>query len=57
MRGAHAVRKPVHHELGLVLGHDQVMSNDQVGPEVLALIQRDLDLVADRCQSWERDLD
>ena len=55
------MRKPVRRELGLVLGHDQVMSNDQVGGnfalalelgrlgrEALALIQRGLDLVADR---------
>ena len=54
------MRKPVRRELGLglglVLGHGQVMFNDQVGREALALIQRGLDLVADRCQCWERDL-
>ena len=69
MRSAHPVRKPVRRELGLVLGYDQVMSNDQVGDdfalalelgrigrEALALIQRGLDLVADRCQCRKRDL-
>ena len=60
MRGARPVRKPVRRELGLVmglvLGHGQVMFNDQVGREALALIQRGLDLVDDRCQCWERDL-
>ena len=61
MRGAHPVRTPVRRKLGLVLGNDQVMFNDQVGDdfalaldlgrlgrEALALIQRGLDLVADR---------
>ena len=61
MRGAHPVRKPVRRELGLVLGHGHVMSNDQVGDdfalalelgglerEALALIWRGLDLVAGR---------
>ena len=60
------MRKPVRHELGLVLGHGQVMSNDQVGNdfaltlelerlrlEALALIQRGLDLVADRILKLE----
>ena len=69
MRGAHSVRKPIRGELGLVLGHGQVMSNDQVGDdfalalelgrlgrEALALIQRGLDLVADRYQCRKRDL-
>ena len=32
-RGAHPVHKPVRCELGFVLGHDQVMSNDQVGDD------------------------
>ena len=50
------MRKPVRRELGLVLGYGLVMFNDQVGREVLALIQRGLDLVSDRCQCWERDL-
>ena len=53
--------------LGLVLGHDQVISSDQVnddfalalelggfGREALALIQCSLDLVTDRDQSLER---
>ena len=57
MRGAHPAHKPVHRELGLVLGHGQFISNDQVGNdfalalelgrlerEAFALIQRDLDL-------------
>ena len=61
MRGAHPVRKPVRCELGLILGHGQVMSNDQVGDdftlalelgrlgrEAFSLIKRGLDLVADR---------
>ena len=56
MRGANPVRKPVHRELGLALGHGQVMFNDQVEREALVLIQRGLDLVADRYQCWERDL-
>ena len=56
MCGAHPVRKPVRRELGLVLGYDHIMSNDQVGRETLALTQRGFDLVADRCQCWERDL-
>ena len=69
MRGAHSVRKPVRCELGLVLGHDQVVSNDQVGDdfalalemgrvglEALALIQRDVDLMADHYQCRKRDL-
>ena len=33
VRGAHPVRKPVCRELGLFLGHGQVMSNDQVGDD------------------------
>ena len=33
VRGAHPVRKPVRRELGLVLGHGQVMSNDEVGDD------------------------
>ena len=32
-RGAHPVRQPVRRELGLVLVHGQVMSNDQVGDD------------------------
>ena len=56
MRGAHSVRKPVRRELELVLGHDQVMCNDQVGRGAFALIQRGLDVMVDRCQCWERDL-
>ena len=61
MRGAHPVHKPVHRELGLVLGHGQIVSNDQVGDdfalalelgrlgrEALALIQRGLDLGVNR---------
>ena len=61
MRGAHSVGKPVRRKLEWVLGHSQVMSNDQVGDdfalalelgrlgcEALALIQRGVDLVADR---------
>ena len=64
MRGAHPVRKSVCCELGLVLGHGQVVSNDyfgddfalarelgRLGREALALIQRGLDLVAD-CYEW-----
>ena len=67
VRGAHPVRKSVPREFGLVLGHGQVISNDQVnddfalalelggfGREVLALIQCGLDLVTDRDQSLER---
>ena len=67
MRGAHPVRKPVRREFGLVLGHGQVISNDQVnddfalalelggfGREALALIQCGLDLVTDRDKSLER---
>ena len=59
MRGAHFVHKSVRRELGLVLGHGQVISNDQVdddfalalelgrlGREALALIQRGSDLAA-----------
>ena len=55
------MRKPIRRELGLVLGHGEVMSNDQVGDdfalalelgrlgrEAFALIQRGLDLVVDR---------
>ena len=66
MRGAHPVRKPVRREFGLVLGHGQVISNDQInalfalalelggfGREALALIQCGLD-VTDRDQSLER---
>ena len=69
MRGAHPVHKPVRRELELALGHGQVMSNDQVGDdfalalelgrfvrEALALIQRGLDLAADRYQYRKRDL-
>ena len=54
------MRKPVHREFGLVLGHDQVISNDQVrhdfalalelaefGREALAFIQCGLGLVTD----------
>ena len=61
------MRKPVRREFGLVLGHSQVMSNDQVnddftlalelggfGHEALALIQCGLDLVTDHDQSLER---
>ena len=61
VRGAHPVRKPVRRELGLVLGHAHVISTDQVdddfalalelgrlGREALVLIQRGLDLVANR---------
>ena len=57
------MRKPVHRELGLILGHGQVISDDHVsddfvlalelgrfGREALALIQRRLDLVANRYQ-------
>ena len=67
MRGAHPVRKPAHREFGLVLGHYQVISNDQVnddfalalelrrfGREALALIQCGVDLVTDRDQGLER---
>ena len=67
MRGAHPVCKPVRREFGLVLGHGQVISNDQVNDdfvlalklgkfrrEALALVQCGLDLVANRYQSWER---
>ena len=63
MRGTHPVRKPVRRQLGLVLGHGQVASNDQngydfaltlelggLGREALAQIQRGLDLVADYYQ-------
>ena len=66
MRGAHYVRKPVRREFGLVLGHGQVISNDQVsdnfvlvlelgrfGREAFALIQRGLDLPTDRDHSLE----
>ena len=66
MRGAHPVRKPVHREFGLVLGHGQVISNDHVNDdfalalelggfprEALALIQCGLDLVTDRDKSLE----
>ena len=31
VHGAHPVHKPACNELGLVLGHNQVMPNDQVG--------------------------
>ena len=61
--------KPVRRKFGLVLGHGQVISNDQVrgdfvlalklerfGCEALALVPRDLDLEANRYQSCERDL-
>ena len=67
MCGAHPVHKPVRREFGLVLGHGQVISNDQVnddvalalelgglGHEALALIQCGLDLVTDRDQSLKR---
>ena len=67
MRGAHPVLKPVRREFELVLGHGQVICNDQVsddftlalelrgfGREALALIQCALDLVTDRNQSLER---
>ena len=38
VRGAHSERKPVRREFGLVLGHGQVISNDQVSDNfVLAL--------------------
>ena len=63
MRGARPVHKPVHRELGLVLGHGPVVPNEQVGNdfvfalelgrlgrEALALIQRSLGLAADRHQ-------
>ena len=63
------MHKPVRRELGLVLGHGQVMFNDQVGDdfalalelgrlerEMLALIQRGLDLVADRYSCRKQDL-
>ena len=63
VRGAYFVYKPVRGELGLVRGHVQVMFYDQVdhdfsfalklprlGREALALIQRGLDLAADRHQ-------
>ena len=59
--------KPVRRKFGLVLGHGQVISNDQVrddfvlalklgrfGREALALVQRGLDLEANRYQVWER---
>ena len=62
------MHKPVRRELGLVLGHGQVMPNDQFGDDValalelerlgreaLALIQLSLDLVADRYQCRKRD--
>ena len=64
VRGAHSVHKPVRSELGLFLTHGQVMPNDQVGDnfaftlelgrlgrKALVLIQRGLDLAADRPQS------
>ena len=60
------MRKPVRREFGLVLGHGQVISNDQVsddfalalelggfGREAFALIQCGLDLVTNRDQSLE----
>ena len=63
------MHKSVGRELGLVLGHREVMSNDQVGDDValvlklvrlgreaLALIQRGLNLAADRYQCRNRDL-
>ena len=61
------MRKLVHREFGLVSGHGQVISNDQVnddfafalklggfGREALALIQCGLDLETDRDPSLER---
>ena len=61
------MRRPVRREFGLVLGHGQVISNDQVsddftlalemggfGREALAMIQCGLELVTDRDQSLER---
>ena len=66
MRGAHCERKSVRREFGLVLGHGQVISNDEVsdnfvltlelgrfGREAFALIQCGLDLATDRDQSLE----
>ena len=66
VRGSHSERKPVRREFGLVLGHGQVVSNDQVsdnfvlvlelgrfGREAFALIQCGLDLATDRDQSLE----
>ena len=66
VRGAHSECKPVRREFGLVLGHGQVISNDQVsdnfvlalelgrfGREAFALIQCSLDLATDRDQNLE----
>ena len=66
MRGAHSDRKPVRCEFGLVLGHDQVISNDEVSDnfvlalelgrfvrEAFAIIQCGLDLATDRDQRLE----
>ena len=66
VRGAHSERKPVCREFGLVLGHGQVISNDQVsdifvlalelgrsGREAFALIQCCQDLAIDRDQGFE----
>ena len=57
------MREPVRSELGLVLDHYQIMPYDQVGDnfslalelwrlerEALALVERSLDLAADRHQ-------
>ena len=59
--------KPVRRKFGLVLGHGEVISNDQVrgdlvlvlrlerfGYEALALVPRDLDLETNRYRSCER---
>ena len=66
MRGAHSDCKPVRREFGLVLGHGQVISNDQVSDnfvlalelgrfvrEAFALIQCGLDLATDHDQRLE----
>ena len=66
MRDAHSDRKPVRREFGLVLGHGQVISNDQVSDnfvlalelgrfvrEAFVLIQYRLDLATDRDQRLE----
>ena len=59
--------KPVRRKFGLVLGHGEVISNDQVrgdlvlvlrleifGYGALALVPRDLDLETNRYRSCER---
>ena len=59
--------KPVRRKFGLVLGHGEVISNDQVrgdlvlvlrlerfGYEALALVPRDLDHETNRYRSCER---